>query len=351
MLRLAVSRDLGLDSTRLRTNNESKRLMQTSSKTDEKVEKKVSVRRLHENELATADHIVRLAFGTFVGLADPASFMGDAGYVRTRWKADPTAAFAAEIDNEVVGSNFATNWGSVGFFGPLTIRPDLWDKGLGRRLMEPVMDCFDRWQTRHVGLFTFAHSPKHIGLYQKFGFSPRFLTALMFKPIEITGHALTWTKFSDANANDRDGLLDSCRELTDTIYEGLDASRELQAVADQKLGDTVLLWSESKLSGFAVCHSGAGTEAGTGACYVKFGVIRPGEGAARDFNHLLYACEEFGATQGASRLVIGVNTARENAYRQVLARGFRADFLGLSMVRPNEAGYNRPDVYLIDDWR
>ena len=59
------------------------------------------------------------------------------------------------------------------------------------------------------------------------------------------------------------------------VYEGLDASREIQAVADQKLGDTVLLWSESKLSGFAVCHSGAGTEAGSGVCYVKFGVVDP----------------------------------------------------------------------------
>jgi hypothetical protein len=84
---------------------------------------------------------------------------------------------------------------------------------------------------------------------------------------------------------------------------------------------------------------------------VKFGVVRSGQGAERDFNRLLYACEEFAAAQGVSRLVVGVNTARENAYRQVLARGFRADFLGVSMARPNQAGYNRPDVFLIDDWR
>ena len=89
--------------------------MQTSSKTPE-ADGKISVRQLRENELAIADQITRVAFGTFTGLADPASFMGDAGYVRTRWKADPSSAFAAEIDSEIVGSNFATNWGSVGFF-------------------------------------------------------------------------------------------------------------------------------------------------------------------------------------------------------------------------------------------
>jgi GNAT superfamily N-acetyltransferase len=320
--------------------------MGTSSIIPERTDKKISVRQLREHELATADQITRVAFGTFIGLAEPASFMGDARYVHTRWKADPTSAFAAEIDNEIVGSNFATNWGSVGFFGPLTIRPDLWDRGLGRRLMEPIMDCFDRWRTRHAGLFTFAHSPKHLALYQKFGFFPRFLTAILSKPVQASGHASTWTKFSDAN-----GSLEACRDATAAVYEGLDTSREIQAVADQKLGDTVLLWSESKVAGFAVCHCGAGSEAGTGVCYVKFGVVRPGKGAERGFNRLLSACEEFAAGQGASRLVLGVNTAREKAYRQVLARGFRADFLGLSMARPNEEGYNRSDVYLIDDWR
>jgi hypothetical protein len=105
------------------------------------------------------------------------------------------------------------------------------------------------------------------------------------------------------------------------------------------------------LSGFAICHCGAGTEAGSGVCYVKFGAVPPGNSAERDFSRLLYACEEFAAAAGATRLLLGINTARENAYHQVLARGFRVDFLGLSMARPNEAGYNRPDVYLIDDWR
>ena len=63
-------------------------------------------------------------------------------------------------------------------FGPLTVRPGLWDKGIGQRLMEPIIDCFERQGVTQVGLFTFAQSPKHIGLYQKYGFWPRFLTAM-----------------------------------------------------------------------------------------------------------------------------------------------------------------------------
>jgi len=33
------------------------------------------------------------------------------------------------------------------------------------------------------------------------------------------------------------------------------------------------------------------------------------------------------------------------------AKGFRTDFQGVAMQGFNESGYNRPDVYVIDDWR
>jgi hypothetical protein len=105
------------------------------------------------------------------------------------------------------------------------------------------------------------------------------------------------------------------------------------------------------LAGLAVCHGGAGTEAGSGVCYIKFGAVRPCAGAEENFNCLLDACEELASSQSLARLAAGVNTARHEAYRQILERGFRTEFLGVAMEKPNEAGYNRPGVYLIDDWR
>ena len=306
---------------------------------------------LRETELSAADRIMRLAFGTFLGLAEPASFMGDAGYVRTRWHADPDAAFAAELRGELVGSNFAANWGSVGFFGPLTVDPELWNRGVAQRLMEPVLECFARWGTAHAGLFTFAQSPKHVGLYQKFGFWPRFLTAILSKPVRGAGATAQWTRFSEVPEAERNTALDACRRLTDGAHEGLDVSREILAVATQQLGDTVLLWDDAGLAGLAVCHRGPGTEAGSGSCYVKFGAVRPSSTAAKLFDRLLDACEDMALQYGTTRLIAGVNTARREAYRHLLERGFRTDVQGVAMQRPDEAGYNRPGVYLIDDWR
>ena len=325
--------------------------MKPESRLEDRTRSDIIVRPLGETELSTADSIMRLAFGTFIGLPDPMSFMGDAAYVRNRWLANPQAAFAAESGGELIGSNFATNWGSVGFFGPLTIRPDFWDRGVGKRLMEPIMDLFDKWETRHAGLFTFPHSQKHIGLYQRFGFWPRFLTALMSRPVEQIRSASRWTRFSAVPAAERDSVLSACREVTDTIYEGLDVTSEIEAVAAQNLGDTILLWDDSRLMAVAVCHVGPGTEAGSGVCYIKFGAVRQDAAAEKYFSRLIDACEEMALGRQLSRIVAGVNTARHEAYRQMLASGFTTNMQGVVMSKPNEAGYNRPGVYLIDDWR
>src|SRR5690348_13126695 len=124
----------------------------------------ITVRRLKEEELAEADRIMRLAFGTFLGLPDPMDFMGDAEYARARWAADPASSLAAEVDGSLVGTNFVSCWGSVGFFGPLTVEPSMWDRGVARALLDRTMPVFDEKGVRHRGLFTFGHSPKHVSL-------------------------------------------------------------------------------------------------------------------------------------------------------------------------------------------
>ena len=320
--------------------------------TDRAARPAVFVRPLAERDLPSADEIMRVAFGTFLGVPEPRSFMGDAAFVRPRWRSNPTAAFAAELDGTLVGSNFATRWGSFGFFGPLTVRPDLWDLGVGKRLLEPVMGCFESWRVTHAGLFTFAHSHKHVGLYQRFGFWPRFLTAIMAKPVSSEQHASPdWSGFSRATPEQRGELLRACRDLTDAIYDGLDLSAEIEAVAALDLGDTVLLWADSRLAGFAACHFGAGTEGGSENCYLKFAAVRPGDSAAANFTWLLSACEALARERGLSALVGGTNLARVESYRLMREYGFATTRQGVAMQRPNEQGYNRADIYVIDDWR
>ena len=93
------------------------------------------VRPMGENDLSEAERIFRCAFGKHFRLENPMAAFGDADYVYGRWKAKPENAFVAEMDGRIVGSNFTTQWGTVGFFGPLTVDPVVWDKGIGKRLV------------------------------------------------------------------------------------------------------------------------------------------------------------------------------------------------------------------------
>lgn len=309
----------------------------------------VRIRPLEERDLDAADEIMRVAFGTHLGAPNPVEVFGDAEFVRTRYRAAPDAAFCAELDGEVVGSNFATRWGSFGFFGPLTVRPDLWGRGIATRLMDPVVELFDEWEVRHAALFTFPESTKHVGLYNKFGFWPQQLNPVLGKDVPAATTAPSYESFS--TATDRDAWLQRSCELTGAIYEGLELEREILAVDDQGLGETILLVEDEELTGFAVCHCGPGSEAGSGACYVKFAAVAPGYGAEERFHQLLEACEDLAASRGLHRLMAGVNTARHSAYRALLARGYRPMLHGLTMVRPNGVAYNHPDAYVIDDLR
>jgi GNAT superfamily N-acetyltransferase len=310
----------------------------------------ITVRPLQESDLDMADHIMRVAFGTFLGVPDPVTVFGDAEYVKTRFLAAPECAWAAELDGEVVGSNFATRWGSFGFFGPLTVRVDLWDRGIGRRLMEPVLEAFERWGLRQAGLFTFPQSAKHIGLYQKHGFWPGFLNPVMSKA--VTGRSAVYSTYSEVRDAERPTALQAIRGLTDAVFAGLDLEREIRAVDSQALGDTVLLDEDGELVGLAICHCGEGTEAGTGFCFVKFGAVRPGKEAPDRFERLLDACECFAAEADLTRIVAGVNTGRIDAYRRMLNRGFLTDLVGLAMrSRPDALDYDGPEQYVIDDLR
>ena len=333
----------------------------------------ILIPRLQESDIPEAQRISRLAFGTFLNLPDPMAFSSDADSVRSRFLADPSAAYGSEVvvdddsrtsgKKKLIGSNFTTNWGSVGFFGPLTIHPEFWNKGIAKRLLEPTIELFSKWNTKHAGLFTFAQSPKDIALYQKFDFWPRFLTAVMSKDVISKKNNgirsnLKWSRYSKLFGKNRElyhtrqqegekeeeeerKYLDICSKLTNAIYGGLDVRVEIMSVNKQELGDTILLWDDDShsnggnysntLVGFGVCHCGPGSEAGSNTCYIKFGAVKPGPTAGNNFDKLLDACEAFAAEEGISRIVAGANTGHYEAYRKMLSRGFQTDMLGIAM--------------------
>lgn len=310
----------------------------------------ITVTPLPEKDVKEAARICRVAFGTFLGSPDPERFFGDREMVVNRWRANREAVLGAYDDGELVGSNVVSRWGTFGWFGPLTVRPDHWDRGVARALLEPTMGLFSKWKTTGEGLFTFPDSPKHLGLYGKYGFSARMLTPIASKEVGGAKGADAFMTLTRLGAKERAEAIGGLRELTEAIYPGLDLTDEAAAVGELGLGDVVVPAGRST-EGFAVCHAGPNTEAGTGTCYVKFAAARPGPSARRNFREVLRAIEGYARERELKTIEAGVNMARKGAYEELMAAGFKSEFSGVAMQRPEGPGFNRPDVFVLDDWR
>jgi RimJ/RimL family protein N-acetyltransferase len=318
------------------------------------------IRPLQEAGVAAADRIFGEAFSKFLGLADPRDFTRDRALIATRWRADPQALLGAFLDDTLIGSCVITRWGSFGFIGPVSVRPDFWDKGVAKQLVAAAVGFLEESGIRQAGLFTFAGSPKHIALYQKFGFWPQCLTPVMAKQtaqVQKFGvlPEMGWREwlagYSGLSPAERTRCLAECAEITDRIFPGLNVATEIRAITDQRLGETILYRDTRGLAGFACCHVGAGSEAGSNATFVKFAAVRPGDDAPENFARVLDLCEILASEEGCGEIVVGINTARHAAYRHIVERGFRTLLLGVAMLRPNEPAFNRPDCFVIDDLR
>jgi RimJ/RimL family protein N-acetyltransferase len=309
------------------------------------------IRPLQEADVAAADRIFGEAFSRFLGLPDPRDFTRDRALIATRWRADPQALLGAFLDDRLIGSCVITRWGSFGFIGPVSVQPDFWDKGVAKQLVAAAVAFLDESGIRQAALFTFAGSPKHIALYQKSGFWPQYLTPVMSKQVAAAGNTGAHARFSALSAAERTRCLAQCAALTDRIFPGLNVATEIRSIAEQRLGETILLHDDRGLAGFACCHVGAGSEAGSGTTFVKFAAVGPGEGAPEAFARVLDACEAVAAEAGCGELMAGISTARHQAYRQLLDRGFRILVSGVAMLRPNAPAFNRPDCFVIDDLR
>ena len=300
-------------------------------------------------DLDAVDRVYRLAFGTQFGLEDPSRFRGDSQLARTRYAADPSTCFVAESAGRIIGSVFGMDWGGVFIVGPLSVDPAHWRGGVGRVLMDRLVALIDQRRPGLAGLFTFPGSPTHIRLYESYGFVSNTLTPVMAKPVPPAASAADSTRYSLLSPANQASALAACRAVAGSVFLGLDLSREIAAITAQGLGETLLIGEGEGTAGFALCHVGAGSEAGSGNLFVKFAACRPDDPAA--FERLLAACEALARAKGVARIVAGCNTARAEAYRLMQSRGFRADMIGVAMHRPGGAGYNRPGLFVIDDWR
>jgi GNAT superfamily N-acetyltransferase len=100
---------------------------------------------------------------------------------------DGFAGLVAERDGEVLGSAFVDERGAIAGIGPVTVDPAAQDDGIGRRLMEAILERERDRGVAGVRLVQTAYHYRSLALYAKLGFVVREpLSVLQGTPLHLS---------------------------------------------------------------------------------------------------------------------------------------------------------------------
>lgn len=133
---------------------------------------------------ADAPACSRVVYEAFCGIADRHNFPHDfpsleavAGLVGAFTSHPAAVGFVAEEEGKIVGCNFLDRRTEIGAIGPMTIDPRCQGRGLGRKLMQAVMDVGRHM--RGMRLVQDAFNTVSMSLYTSLGFDAREPLVLM----------------------------------------------------------------------------------------------------------------------------------------------------------------------------
>jgi predicted N-acetyltransferase YhbS len=158
----------------------------------------------------------------------PCDFPGPeaaAGVLSTMFSSDGFHCVVAEIDGRVVGSNCLDERSLIAGVGPITVNPEGQNSGVGRKLMQAVMDRANSRGAAGVRLVQAAFHNRSLSLYTNLGFDVRDpLSCLRGRTRE---RSIPGCVVRPAQAGD----VDACNVLSRRVH-GFDRGIELtQAVA------------------------------------------------------------------------------------------------------------------------
>jgi predicted N-acetyltransferase YhbS len=324
----------------------------------------IKIRRVRKGDLSKVRDVIEQAFGDFYERqlgTRPRQVFGGAQYVHHRWLMEPWGCFVAEEgDGKIVGAAVAVIWGSLGLIGPVAVLTTYQNQDIGQQLIKATQGFFDENKVVLQGMSTYPSSPKHLLLFQKFGYKPKGLVALTSKPLdrrEIVQAtqpgkpALSVRRFSILEESKKKTTLQKLRRITNSIYRGLDLGKEVEIVDGLALGDTLLLDKGRELIGFAIYHTPGVSEAPQGSLYIKFLAIDVRQRKPEHFHALMAALEELAHGAGLQRVIAPVYTYYWGVYQGLLERGYSIDFTMVRMKRGKLEEYERPTDLVLDDWR
>jgi GNAT superfamily N-acetyltransferase len=250
----------------------------------------------------------------------------DAGDGALLWRDD---------DGEIIAFNMIHCSGAEGWMGPLAVRPDRQGQGLGKIVVETGVRWLQERGAVTIGLETMPRTMDNIGFYSRLGFVPGRLTITL--TIEAASASRAPHVLGRLNRGERSAALAACRDLARRVSPAADYTRELEITEKLGIGDTVLLWGEGRLTGFALCHVVPLVE---GRPREEMRVLKMVLERRGDAEQMVRTLADYARRNGCQRAALRVQGAYPDVYTRLVSLGGRVRWTDLRM---SLAGHPEPE--------
>ena len=227
----------------------------------------------------------------------------------------------------IVAFNIAHRSGVEGWMGPLGVRPDAQDGGVGKLIVRAGRDWLERESARVIGLETMPRTMDNIGFYSGLGFEPGRLTLTVTFSAAVGEHPATL--LGRQRASEKSDWVAACRRLTNVVRPGYDFSREIELTDELSLGDTLLFTRDGELRGFALYHTAPLVE---GRVREELRVLKLVLADETDAEPIVRQLADQSRRAGTRQVAIRVQGEFVDLYNHLVALGGRVRWTDLRMT-------------------
>lgn len=241
-------------------------------------------------------------------------------------------------DNEMVAFNLAHSSGVEGWMGPLAVRPEIQERGIGTLIVSAAISWLKASGVATVGLETMPRTVQNIGFYGKLGFVPGFLTISLTREI-VAPVKEEYGMLSSESEGGRVEQLAKCRALVQQTLPGYDFSREHELTFDLSVGETLMIYDDDgTLGGVCLCHTAALAENRTAE---DVRVLKIFAESAQLFRRTIRAVESFACEIGVNQVSVRAQSGQVEAWTVLQRLGYRVKWTDLRMTL---GGFGEPPL-------
>jgi GNAT superfamily N-acetyltransferase len=226
----------------------------------------------------------------------------------------------------VVAFNMVHRSGVEGWMGPLAVRTEQQGSGTGKEIVTRGVEWLKSRGSTVIGLETMPRTMDNIGFYSRLGFVPGRLT--ITTTLEAAFDDMPARLLSRLSPSARADAVAECAAMIDRLLPGYDYTREIELTGELSLGDTVLLYDQDRLAGYALAHTAPLVEGRTREELRVLKLVCVDE--AR-FVDLIRAVTDYARRSGTRRVALRMQGEYAAAYHRLIALGGHVRWTDLRM--------------------